>query len=509
VQSRINLAAAFVLALSTPTAHGQLPAAGQDGPATIAKIEQSVTDAIARVEPGVVAVSRKPRMLPNADKGPDTDAFSELRDPAESHRASTVVACGVIVDPAGLVLTEYLAVREDDDHSITTIEGKTYPAKILAADPRSSLAVLEMTSTASSPRRTDEARNGGPPGSFPALKIADASTLRKGQFVIAIGNPFAIESDGQPTTSWGIVTNLARKAPTGTNLNDAPGPLKDFRTTIHHLGTLIQTDAKLGWSTGGGALVNLRGELIGMTTTAAVIAGHEQPAGYAIPMNATIRRVIDSLKQGREIEYGMLGVGFGPAPLELDPSNRPSLRVSTVYANSPAAQAGLQESDVLTRIADKPVKDIDDVQLAISALPPGAKTTIAYERAGRPATTEVTLAKLAVAGKKIATVRPESWRGMRVDYATTLEAPALTEAISSGAFDEKGCVLVSEVEPESIAWRAGVRPGAFVTHVAGERVSTPDEFRAAVKTLGKKMDLTFTTPLSPEAASERAKPSEE
>src|SRR5258705_9237173 len=176
-----------------------------------------------------------------------------------------------------------------------------------AAVPGSGLDV-----PATAPKALPLNRGGVPPkniapDSFPTIRLGDAATLHKGQFVVAIGNPYAIQTDGQPTASWGIITNLARKAPSGTNLNDAPGPADDYRTTLHHLGTLIQTDAKLGFTAAGGALLNLRGELIGLTTTAATIAGHEQPAGYAIPINAATRRIIETLKQGREVEYGMFG----------------------------------------------------------------------------------------------------------------------------------------------------------------------------------------------------------
>ncbi|MCI0333050.1 MAG: PDZ domain-containing protein [Planctomycetes bacterium] len=494
---RFITAATIILAPSAPTISAQSPAA-REAATAVAAIEQSLVDAIARAEPSVVAISRTTPGHPTPAERRVGDVFGELRQAERTDAASAVVASGVIIDRAGLVLTQYLAVRENDQHAVTTIDGKTYAAKIRAADPRSGLAILAIDPTAWPLQRSGEPVKNAP-GSFPSIRIADISNLRKGQLVIAIGNPFAIATDGQPTASWGIITNVARKAPAGTNLNDAPGPYKDFRTTLHHLGTLLQTDAKLGWSTGGGALVNLRGELVGLTTTAATIAGHEQSAGYAIPMSAAIRRVIDTLKQGREVEYGMLGVGFGPVPITStsDPS-RLRLSVTQVYPNGPAARAGLEGGDVLTRIGDQPVDDIDDVQLAIGTLPPGATTTIAYERTGQPATTSVTLAKLAVAGKTIATVRPESWRGMRVDYATTLEAPALTQAINSNAFDPAGCVLVTEVESNSIAWRAGVRPGMFVSHVAGKRVTTPNEFHAAVRNLGEKLDLQFTTPLSPE-----------
>jgi serine protease Do len=116
----------------------------------------------------------------------------------------------------------------------------------------------------------------------------------------------------------------------------------------------------------------------------------------------------------------------------------------------------------------------------------------------------VKLAKLAVAGKAIATVRPDAWRGIRVDYATALDAAAWMTAIESKAYDPEGCVLVAEVEQNSPAWKAGLRPGMFISHAAGRRVTTPGEFRAAVQNIGDELDIQLTQPVQP--AGEPSKP---
>jgi S1-C subfamily serine protease len=467
----------------------------RDAAGALAAVEQAVVDLIARTEPSVVAISRAaPRPAePNAPAL--GDVFGELRRNSRADSAA-IVGAGVIIDGDGLVLTQYLAVRQGDQHVVTTIDGKRYSATIRGADPRSGLAVLAIEPAASPLQRAGD-RAKATPGSFRPLPLGDATTLRKGNFVVAFGNPYSIVSDAQPTASWGIITNLARKAPSGTNFNDAPGPFNDHRTSLHHLGTLIQTDARLGWNAGGGALVNLRGELVGLTTTAATIAGHEQPAGYAIPINALMRRIIDTLLDGREVEYGMLGVAFGQFVVEAGGA-RSRLRIAQVYPGGPAARGGLRAGDVIQRVGDQPVDDVDAVQLAISALPPAATTTIVYQRDGRPATATVTLAKLAVAGKTIASVEPSPWHGMRVDYATTLDAAQFAQAIASGAYDPAGCVLITAVEPQSEAWRAGVRPGMFVSHVGRQRVSAPEEFRAAAgKVPNDAFDIRLTQPLPP------------
>jgi S1-C subfamily serine protease len=462
----------------------------RESAAAVAAIERTIVEAIARAEPSVVAVSRTAASNAASDaEGTATNLFQDLRPSGSSEANSLITGAGVIIDRSGLVLTHYLAVREGDDHAVTTTDGKTHPATIRAADPRSALAVLAIQPA------NNSQTNPASPASFQAIGLGDAQKLRKGQFVIAIGNPFAIHSDGQPTASWGIVTNLARKAPVNTNLNDALGPIGDYRTTLHHLGTLIQTDAKLGWNAAGAAVINMKGELVGIITTAAIIAGHEQPAGYAIPINATFKRVINTLKEGREVEYGMLGVTFNNILSEPGLSGPRQVLIGQVLPGMPAAKAGLRSGDRISTVAGQPVHDIDSMQLVVSMLPPSTSTSISYERDGRPATAKVTLAKLAVAGKKISTIRPEFWHGLRVDYATALEAPELMQAINLGAYDAEGCILVTDVEPESLAWREGLRPGMFISHVAGKRVSTPGEFHAAAVESGGEFDVSLTKPI--------------
>jgi S1-C subfamily serine protease len=501
--NRPFLAVALFVLLPLAGLAQQPRASAPDSVAAVAQLEKTLVDVIARVEPSVVAVSRTPpQQLTSAD---GRDLFGELRDVTSRENAALTVGAGVIIDRSGLVLTHYLAVHEGDQHAVTMIDRTTYAATIRAADPRSGLAVLAIDPKAKPLQRTGAPPRAAAPDSFPAIKLGDAAAVHKGQFVIAIGNPFAIQTDGQPTASWGIVTNLARKAPAGTNFNDAPGFGGDYRTTLHHLGTLIQTDAKLGFSTSGGALVNLRGELIGLTTNAATIAGHEQPAGYAIPINATTRRIIDTLKQGREVEYGMLGVGFGQLAIDSSVNRGSRLTLVQVFPGSPAARAGLAQGDVVTRVAQQPVGDVDAVQLAISKLPPASVIQVDYIRNGQSATASVTLAKLAVAGKKMASVQRDKWHGLRVDYATALDAIDLAQAASAGVMDPEGCVVVTEVDENSDAWNAGVRKGMFINYVGDKRVTTPTEFEAAAKAMGDKFSVRLTQPVA-EPAREKPKP---
>ena len=479
LQSAILVAVALALAL--PGYAQPAPPAGRAAPAAVAALQHTVQDVIARTEPSIVAICRTSAPAAAAAQPEVFDAFADIRPPTSSPNASEVTGAGVIIDPSGLVLTEYLAVGAGDLQTVTTTTGHTYPATIRAADPRSGLAVLAI----------DRQTLAG--GSLTPVRLGNADHVRQGQFVIALGNPYAIRTGGQPTASWGIISNLARKAPPGANLNDVPGPLGDYRTTLHHLGTLIQTDARLGWNAGGGALVDLNGELIGLTTTVATIAGHEQPAGYAIPINTAMRRIIRALREGREAEYGLLGVSFA-IPGGSERREPAGVAIQHVYPGSPAATAGLRPGDRITQVDSQPTGDVDAVQLVVGVLPPAATARVGYTRQGQAATAEVRLAKLRVPGKKVVTNRPPGWRGIHVDYATALDALSLAQEAAGGALDPQGCVLVTDVEPDSPAWQAGVRPGMFISHVGTRRVATPGEFRAAVRGATDTLNIRLTRP---------------
>jgi S1-C subfamily serine protease len=117
---------------------------------------------------------------------------------------------------------------------------------------------------------------------------------------------------------------------------------------------------------------------------------------------------------------------------------------------------------------------------------------IGYRRGNRAGTITATLAKLGVSGKKIVTDEPPDWRGIRVEYATALDAASLGEQTAAGAIDPEGCVLVANVAADSAAWRAGVRSGMFISHVGPVRVTTPQEFRDAVEATSGPVTVRLT-----------------
>ncbi len=454
------------MATAGATAH----ALAQESPSrvdAVAAMEKTLVDVIARTEKSVVAIARVRRESPSETFSMELrpDAFdrrlilSTVPLPTDPDFIPNEYGAGVVVNRRGLILTAYHVLGEDSDYYVTTSERKVYKASIKAADPRSDLAVLAIEADDLVP-----------------IAFGNAAELKKGQIVISLGNPYAIARDGQPSAAWGIVSNLARKAPLEPGQSDSVG-----KTSLHHFGTLIQTDAKLNLGTSGGPLLNLKGEMVGLSVALAAASGYETAAGYAIPVDQTFRRAVETLKQGREVEYGFLGVQ--PANLAAGEvlKGMHGIRVAQTIPGTPAAKFGLKTDDIITAVDDTPVYDADSFVLNVGKLPADSIAHLNVIRDGRPRTVEAKLTKYAVRGKKIVTVTDPLWRGLRVEYPSTMPN---TESRSSvqAPFSGEG-VIVTEVAENSSAHQAGLQPGRIITHVGRTPVNTPKEFRAAVENL--------------------------
>ncbi|MGA2796157.1 MAG: trypsin-like peptidase domain-containing protein [Thermoguttaceae bacterium] len=432
-----------------------------------AAIEKNLVDVIARTEQSVVAIARVRRESPGEtfrmELRPDPfdrrPILSAVPLPTDPDFIPNEYGTGVVIDRRGLILTAYHVLGEDSDYYVTTSDHKVYKAMPKAADPRSDLAVLSIEAADLVP-----------------IVLGNSAELKKGQIVVSLGNPYAIARDGQASAAWGIVSNLARKAPASPGQSDPAG-----KTALQHFGTLIQTDAKLNLGTSGGPLMNLQGEMVGLSVALSAAAGYETAAGYAIPVDQTFRRVVETLKQGREVEYGFLGVQ--PANLAAGEvlKGMHGIRVAQTIPGTPAVKYGLKTDDIITAVDDTPIHDADSFVLNVGKLPVEAVAHLDVIRDGRPRSVEVKLTKYAVRGKKIVTAPDPLWRGLRVEYPSAMIS-AEFRATGPSPFAGEG-VIVTEVAENSPALKAGLQPGMVVTHVGRTAVNTPKEFKAAVENI--------------------------
>ena len=268
---------------------------------------------------------------------------------------------GVIIAPDGYILSNSHVVHEAKHLEVTLADGRTLPARLIGDDPATDLAVIQTSI-----------------GGLPAAQLGDSDSLKPGQMVIAIGNPFGF----QATVTAGVVSALGR------SLRSSTGRLIE---------NVIQTDAALNPGNSGGPLVDSRGRVVGINT--AIIQG-AQGICFAVPVN-TARWVAGLLINEGHVRRAYLGVSAENRPIHVRVAREHGLPsavavgVVSVAEGSPAALAGLEQGDVMTHLGDTPLSGIDDLQRYLGRAEIGSIVTVRLLRRYVPIELEVTLAAAA------------------------------------------------------------------------------------------------------------------
>jgi serine protease Do len=390
-------------------------------------------------------------------------------------------ACGVVVDPAGLILTPYHVV-EGAAKVYVYLPGKpgSY-ADIHAADARHDLAVLKLIN---------------PPPGLTAIKFADVRldtgpgrkpTVAAGSLAVTVAHaPTTGFTLDKPSAALGVVAAIRVPAPVPAPPPNVP-PTPASRSESYYLyGTMVEIDARLtaaadgsrlSLGTDGAAVLDLDGQMIGLTTAAAALPGGDRGPQYAFPADASFRRAVDVLKRGEEVEYGYLGISMGNG-----------LQIQTVVPRGPAARAGIQapafggDGDTVTRANDVPIATFEELLHHVGGVLAGNKVKLTVARDGRSRDVEVTLGKYQHKQTVIASSRPDPVFGLRVDYG----GPLLFMGLQPLAPELPDGVSVREIAPNSPAANAfkrlGDRPERWlITHVGGAPVAAPAEFYKAAK----------------------------
>lgn len=371
---------------------------------------------------------------------------------------------GVVLDATGKILTNAHVVRHATKIFVRLPGNRGSYANILAADPRSDFAVLKLIE---------------PPQDLRPIVLGDGGTVRKGQFVVQIANPHAAGfRDGSPSASWGIVGNVRRRAPGKFDENDRP------LQTLHHYGTLLQIDTRITLGTSGGGLFNLKGEMIGLTTAQAALTGVDSPGGFAVPLDVNMKRIIDVLAQGKEVEYGFLGIRFWN-------ESRPrgiGVRIQGVEPGGPASLAGIEMDDYLVAVEGVSVNEFDDLLLHIGQQLAGRTIRVQVTRGpgGRKREVAVKLAKYYVPGPVIAANRPPAVAGLRVDYTSILSQRGAFPGWQTGI--PRG-VVIREVVPKSPADLALLQTGKVIRRVNRREITSPEEFYTLMENSAAPIEL--------------------
>jgi serine protease Do len=430
-----------------PVSISSVPAAETSGEVSFVN---GFTSVAKRVLPTVVNIASS-KIVRSPGQGPLSPFFSDpffrqffgdqFRMPREQRERS--LGSGVIVSLSGYVLTNNHVVEGATEIKVSLSDGREVTASIAGTDPKTDIAVLKI-----------DAKD------MPAAVLGDSSKAQVGEFVLAIGNPFGV---GQ-TLTMGVISATSRG---GLGIED----YEDF----------IQTDAAINPGNSGGALVNVRGELIGINTAILSSGGGSQGVGFAVPVNMA-REVMDQVLKNRRVVRGWLGVVVQPVTpammkaFGLSGGIRGAL-VSDVMSESPAARAGLARGDIILDFNGESLTDSRTLSLKVSRMAPGTAVRLKVLREGRERELSVTLGELPAKRETIgqatgSTGEPE--RGLTVepltpDVLNELHLPPNTQG-----------VLISDVEPGSVAAEAGLRRGDIIQEVDRRPVANVAQFEKAV-----------------------------
>jgi serine protease Do len=414
-----------------------------------ARLSASFSPIIKRAAPSVVNIysTRKSRaqgwLHPFLEDPTIRRFFGDPDGGSAPTRKVQSLGSGVIVTEDGYILSNNHVVEGADEVKVVLQDGKTeYDAKVVGRDPQTDVAVLKVEG-----------------GILKPITIADSDKLEVGDVVLAIGNPFGV---GQ-TVTHGIISALGRG---GFGITD----YEDF----------IQTDAAINPGNSGGALVDSSGRLIGISQSILSRSGTASGVAFAIPINLA-RSVMERLVTDGRVARGFLGVGLQPMSPDLarefNLPNANGALITMVQTDSPAAEAGLREGDVVTEYNGKPVNDDRHFRLAVSQTAPKSKVALKAYRDGKTKSFTATLGS-----------RPDDFSvGMNAE-----ESPAAKElqGIQLGEIDprtrrqyqiprEINGALVTAVEANSRAAELGIAPGNVIVEVNRTPVETPDEVRDA------------------------------
>jgi Do/DeqQ family serine protease len=417
----------------------------------------SYADLVARVEPAVVTVRTERVVRTGAVPAPFAgDPMlrrffgEEWPPPVEGHGAA--LGSGVIVNPDGTILTNHHVVEDARRITVELSDHRTLEAKRVGSDPPSDLAVLKVDASG-----------------LPSLPLGDSDRVRVGDVALAFGNPLGV---GQ-TVTMGIISAKGRS----TSLGD--GSYEDF----------LQTDAPINQGNSGGALVNTRGELVGINSQILSQSGGNIGIGFAIPANMA-RNVMEQLVHGGSVRRGRLGIVVQPLTTDLAEglglSEVRGALVASVEPGGPAARAGLRRGDVILAFEGEAIVDANDLRNKVAGTRPGSDAKLSVKRDGREITVTSRLGEMNpdrdLADAAEASGSGESRYGMSVEPLTPQTARSL------GIRGEHG-VLVTGVDPRGTAASAGIRQGDVIEEVNHRSVADVDGLRSALSRSGDRPAL--------------------
>lgn len=427
------------------------------------------TQAAAAVSPGVVhiKVSVTTRGGQRGGSISPFDMFEEFFGMPQQRRGqgqprqAQASGSGVIISPDGYIVTNNHVVEDADKIEVQLTDNRTYEAKVIGRDPNFDLALIKVNAT-----------------NLPMVKLGNSDDVQVGEWVLAVGYPLGLQS----TVTAGIVSAKGRRI----GILDEPSQQRGFgqgqpeQIVSTAIESFIQTDAVINKGNSGGALVNARGELIGINSAIASPTGTYAGYGFAIPISLA-KKVLDDFKEFGSVKRGYVGISFKEVGVVrkdygLDDVN--GLYVEEVVKGGGAEAAGIKKGDIITRVDGKTIYGSPDLQERVARLRPGDKVKLTYKREGKEKDVVVTL-KGEEVNKSGSTEEGSSASATQIfnklgaSFIPATDARKKELGISSG-------VVVTQVHRGGVFEYFGVERGLVITEINGKAVNNVDDVESAL-----------------------------
>jgi serine protease Do len=400
--------------------------------------------------PSVVSISASSQAFDSDDLLRAEDMNPEKLD-SLLDRTTRMVGTGLIVDADGYILTNEHVVGEAENVWVTTDGGRVYPALVVGTDPRADLAVLKI-----------------PAGNLTPVKFT-TDRLRRGQWAIALGNPYGLATAGGECISIGVVSALDRSLP------------KLSKKENRLYSGLVQTTTQINPGNSGGPLFDIKGRVIGINTAVILPEKKTNGIGFAIPVTEQLLASVEDLKRGRPVVYGYLGVSVSTPTMRerreagVDPEE--GVRVETVDKGSPAAGV-LKENDFVVRVNAQPVRDSDQFVRLVGTSQTDHPADIIIYRDGRARTISVPL------GKRQAPLTAVTRMSRRIRWEGIVLGPVPRnwEASRKGGDADRGLVVLAVAEKSRFA-KQGVHEGDIIVEIAGKALADVTDLQQVLNDL--------------------------